>query len=243
VVLEEIMDEKLTQKIRDDFDRIALYDRPGWNHNNRYHHFLLKQLLLHCESILDIGCGTGEFSRLLAKRCDRLVAIDLSPQMIAIAKQHSQAYKNIDFQVADILQWEFPVEQFDVIISIATFHHLSLENLLPSLQTALKPGGKLIILDLVKHETIQDKLSDVVAVPLNWIWQILKNRNIKQSPEAQAAWREHFRTDEFLSLSQARHIYTKSCPDAKVRKHLFWRYSAVWEKPTATVSMIEENHD
>lgn len=74
------MDEKLTQKIRDDFDRIALLDRPGWNHNNRYHNFLLARLPLHCESILDIGCGSGEFSRLLAKRCDRVVAIDLSPQ-------------------------------------------------------------------------------------------------------------------------------------------------------------------
>jgi SAM-dependent methyltransferase len=228
------MDEKLTQKIRDDFDRIALLDRPGWNHNSRYHNFLLKQLPLDCESILDIGCGTGEFSRLLAERCDRLVAIDLSPQTIAVAKQHSQAYTNIDFQVADILKWEFPVERFDAIVSIATFHHLPLENLLPNLKTALKPGGKLVILDLVQHETMQDKLSDVVAVPLNWIWQILKNWNIKQSPEAKAAWREHFRTDKFLTLSQARCIYSKLCPDAKVRKHLFWRYSTVWEKLEAT---------
>lgn len=81
-----MIDEKLTQKIRDDFNRIALSDRSGWNHNNHYHNFLLKQLPLHCENILDIGCGTGEFSRLLAKRCDRVVAIDLSPQMITIAK-------------------------------------------------------------------------------------------------------------------------------------------------------------
>jgi 2-polyprenyl-3-methyl-5-hydroxy-6-metoxy-1,4-benzoquinol methylase len=59
---------ELMQKIRDDFDRIALHDGSEWNHNNRYHNFLLQQLPLHCESILDIGCGTGEFSRLLAKR-------------------------------------------------------------------------------------------------------------------------------------------------------------------------------
>jgi SAM-dependent methyltransferase len=98
--------------------------------------------------------------------------------MITVAKQHSQNYPNIDFQVADILQWEFPVEQFDAIVSIATFHHLPLEKLLPSLKTALKPGGKLIILDLIQHETISDKLSDVIAVPLNWIWQILKNRGV-----------------------------------------------------------------
>jgi SAM-dependent methyltransferase len=236
------MDEKLTQKIRDDFDRIALYDRPGSNNNSRYHNFLLKQLPSRCENILDLGCGTGEFSRLLAERCDRVVAIDLSPQMIAVAKQNSQAYRNIDFQVADILKWEFPVEQFDAIVSIATFHHLPLENLLPSLNTALKPRGKLVILDLIQHETIQDRLSDVIAVPLNWIWQILKNRNIQQSPEAKAAWREHFRTDKFLTLSQAQSIYTNSCLGAKVKKHLFWRYSTVWEKPAEHKLLRKEKY-
>lgn len=228
------MDEVLTQKIRNDFNCLARYDRSGWNHNNHYHKFLLKQLPLRCESVLDLGCGSGAFSRLLAERCDRVMAIDLSPQMIAVAKQDSQNYTNIDFQVADIGQWKFPVEQFDAIVSIATFHHLSLENLLPSLKTALKPGGKLVVLDLIQHETIEDRLSDVIAVPLNWIWRIFKNGNIKHSSEAKAAWQEHCRTDNYLTRSQARQIYTRSCEGAKIRKHLFWRYSAVWEKPATT---------
>ena len=95
------MDEVLTQKIREDFDRLARYDREEWNHNNHYHKFLLQQLPSHCKSVLDLGCGTGTFSRLLAERCDRIIAIDLSPQMITVAKQNSQSYTNIDFQIAD----------------------------------------------------------------------------------------------------------------------------------------------
>ena len=228
------MDEALTQKIRDDFDRLAQCDREEWNHNNHYHKFLLKQLPLHCESVLDIGCGTGAFSRLLAERCDLVVALDLSPNMIKVAKQHSREHTNIDFQVADILKWKLPVQQFDGIISIAAVHHLPLENLLPSLKNALKPGGKLVILDLLEHESLHDIISDLIAVPWNWILQILKNRQIKQSPEAKAAMREHLRTDNYLTLSQAQQIYTRSCEGAKIRKHLFWRYSAVWEKPAAT---------
>ncbi|MDF5736649.1 MULTISPECIES: class I SAM-dependent methyltransferase [unclassified Nostoc] len=84
------------------------------------------------------------------------MAIDLSPKMIEVAKQKSRQYPRIDYQVADILQWQFPVKQFDAIVSIATLHHLPLENLLPNLQAALKPGGKLVILDLLEHENIQD---------------------------------------------------------------------------------------
>jgi SAM-dependent methyltransferase len=225
------MNEILTQKIRNDFDQIALYDQEGWNHNSHYHKFLLKQLPYHCENILDIGCGTGAFSRLLAQRANRVVAIDLSANMIEIALARSTQHLNIDFQNADILNWQFPVEQFDAIVSIATVHHLPLEDLLLSLKAALKPSGKLVILDLLEYESIQDKLSDFLAVPLNWILQTFRNKH-KQSPEAAAAMREHLRTDKYLTLSQARQIYTTSLRNVKLRKHLFWRYSIVWKKPS-----------
>ena len=219
----------LSQKIRNDFDRIAMHDQEGWDHNNHYHRFLLKQLPVRYETVLDIGCGTGKFSRLLAKHADRVVAIDLSPNMIEVAKQRSRQYANIDFQVGDILQWEFPVEQLDAIVSIATIHHLPVESLLPKLKSALKPGGRLVILDLLDYENLQDSLSDLIAVPLNWIFQ-MSRKHVKPSPEAAAAMREHLRTDKYLTRSQVQRIYQTSLRGAKVRKHLFWRYSVVWEK-------------
>jgi 2-polyprenyl-3-methyl-5-hydroxy-6-metoxy-1,4-benzoquinol methylase len=111
------MNEILTQKIRNDFDRIALYEQAGWKHNSHYHGFLLKQLPFYCQIVLDIGCGTGAFSRLLAEQADRVIAIDLSPKMIKVAKQQSRQYTNIDFQIANVLNWELPLEQFDAIVS------------------------------------------------------------------------------------------------------------------------------
>ena len=224
------MSEGLTQKIRQDFDLIALHDQERWNHNNHYHRFLLKQLPAQCRTALDIGCGTGEFSRLLAQRVERVIALDLSPNMIEVAKQRSRQFPNIDFQVADIMLWEPPAEKFDLIVSIATLHHVPVESVLPNLKTALNPGGRLVILDLLKHETLQDRLSDVVAVPLNWVFRAFKNRQIQASPEAAAAMREHLRTDKYLTLAQAQQIYSRSLGGATVRKHLFWRYSTVWRK-------------
>jgi ubiquinone/menaquinone biosynthesis C-methylase UbiE len=97
-------------KIRADFDRIALLSENDWNHNDHYHDFLLKQLPPHCTYALEIGCGTGAFSRLLARHADRVLALDLSPQMIRVAKERSKQYPNIGFQVADAMTWEFPVE-------------------------------------------------------------------------------------------------------------------------------------
>jgi SAM-dependent methyltransferase len=151
--------------------------------------------------------------------------------MIEVAKQRSSQFPNIDFQVVDVLHWDVPAEKFDAIDTIATLHHMPVEHLLPTLRAALKPGGKLVILDLLEHENLQDQLSDFVAVPLNWLFQMLKNRHIRQSAEAAAAMREHLRTDQYLTLLQAQRIYIGTLRRANVRKHLFWRYSVVWEKP------------
>lgn len=221
--------ENNRQKIRHDFDRIALYDMEMWNHNNHYHSFLLKQLPNRGKIALDIGCGTGEFSRLLAQRFEEVIAIDLSPNTIQIARQRSQNYGNINYRVADILSWKLPLEQFDAIVSIATLHHLPIENLLPNLKAALKSGGKLVILDLLQNESFRDFLNDSIAVPLNKLF-LLQNRHIKQPPEAIAAMKEHLRTDEFLTLSQVKQTYLNLLNKAKIRRHLFWRYSVVWRK-------------
>jgi SAM-dependent methyltransferase len=150
--------------------------------------------------------------------------------MVEVARQRSSQCPNIDFQVADVLQREFAAESFDLIVSIATLHHLPVENLLPTLKAAVKPGGKLLILDLLEHENWRDQMSDFVAVPLNWVFQLLKNRHIKPSPEAAVAIREHLSTDQYLTFSQVRQIYTSTLRNAKIRKHLFWRYSVIWKK-------------
>ncbi|BAU14452.1 methyltransferase type 11 [Leptolyngbya sp. NIES-3755] len=221
------MDESLIERIRNDFDRIALHEQQRWDHNNHYFSFLLDQLPSSGQKVLEIGCGTGEFSRVLADRGWEVCAIDLSSNMIEIAR--SQSLSNIDFQVADVLKWEFPIEQFDVIVSIATLHHVSLELLLPKIKAALKPGGKLVILDLVEPEGI-DRLIDVVAVPLNWVYENLRNRGIKRSREAIEAMHEHLRTDRYLTISQAKEMYSRFLENVQIRRHLFWRYSAVWTK-------------
>ncbi|BAZ44912.1 hypothetical protein NIES4102_19290 [Chondrocystis sp. NIES-4102] len=225
------MDDNLINKIKQDFDRIALLEQKLWDHNRHYHSFLLKQLPIKGNIALDIGCGTGDFSRLLAQRFNKVIALDLSPTMIAIAKQRSQAYQNIEFLVGDILKWHFPLEKFDAIASIATVHHLPLDQLLPSLKSALKCQGKLVILDLVRYEYPQDILREINSLVLNPLLTILINGKLKASQEELEAWQKHASTDTYLTLTQAKEIYSNFLEKAKIMQHLFWRYSVVWQKP------------
>lgn len=126
--------------VRGDFDRIALLSDDSWNHNTRYHRFLLKHVPPDCGECLDIGCGTGAFARLLAERCEWVLGLDLSPQAIQMARERSSGIPNIDFQVADATSWDFAVERFDCIASIATLHHLPIRESLQKMASALRIG-------------------------------------------------------------------------------------------------------
>ena len=112
--------------IQADFDDLALLPADEWDHNSHYHDFLLQHVPSPCRESLEIGCGTGAFSRLLATRSDRVLALDLSPNMNRIAEEQSTHYQNINFRVADVMDHDIGVERFDCIASIATFHQLPL---------------------------------------------------------------------------------------------------------------------
>src|SRR5215207_8117861 len=79
--------------VRADFDRIALLsEQYGWSHNDHYHGFLLGQLPAQVGEALDVGCGAGAFSRLLARRSRHVLGVDLSPEMVRMARERSRAY-------------------------------------------------------------------------------------------------------------------------------------------------------
>jgi ubiquinone/menaquinone biosynthesis C-methylase UbiE len=190
----------------------------------------LKQLPPHCMEALDIGCGTGAFSRLLAQRSERVLGLDLSPRMIEIARERSRATPNVEYVVGDATAWPFPAARFDCIASIATLHHLPAETTLARMRDALKPGGTLIVLDLFQGEGLGDVLASVLAVPVDIALRLVKTGRLRQSREVRAAWAEHGRHDSYLTLAQVRQICDSVLPGAQVRKHLLWRYSITWKK-------------
>ena len=155
--------EQTLESIQSDFDRIALLDNEIWNHNAHYHRFLINQLPGSCRNVLEIGCGTGEFSRLLARRAEKVLALDLSPQMICLARERSKLYPNIDFIEGDIMTYQLPNDHFDCVASLTTLHHLPMTGILIKIKQALGRGGTFIGLDLYQRSTLADLFLDVAA--------------------------------------------------------------------------------
>ena len=223
--------------IQTDFDRLAALDSEGWTHNNHYHHFLLRHVGNGCQNALEIGCGTGAFARLLAERSQHVLALDLSPEMIRVARARSAQFPNIEFQVADAMSRNFPAAHFDCIAAIATLHHLPLHEMILKLKAALKPGGVLIVLDLFEPERnlftaagLLDTFLNIVAMGVSVNLRLIHNRRLKPPREVRAAWAAHEQHDSYPKMREIRTLCADILPGARIRKHLLWRYSIIWQR-------------
>lgn len=220
----------LTDEIREDFDRIALLTECHGGASDIYHEYVRRHLPPHCEKALEIGCGTGVFTRILAAHAQNVFAVDLSPQMIRLARQQSTDHPNIEYATTDVMRLTLPAESYDCIISLATLHHLPLEQAVSKMKDALKQDGVLIIHDLVADAGIIDRIESALAFPVSAARRFWKTGRLRAPREVRKAWREHGKGEVYLTLNEAKEMCRRYLPEAKVRRHLLWRYTVVWHK-------------
>lgn len=103
--------------------------------------------------VLDVGCGVGRWSRLLAARGATVMGVDLSPTMIAQAQRRAVIEGVADrcrFQVHDLSSLRVG-ERFDLVLGVTVLQHIldtnALRTALAALTAHLAPGGRMILLE------------------------------------------------------------------------------------------------
>jgi trans-aconitate 2-methyltransferase len=93
------------------------------------------------DRILDLGCGTGHLTRIIAESGATVVGLDSSPQMIESARRE---YPDIEFVVADAADFEFDAA-FDAVFSNAALHWVTqAESAVICISRALERGGRFV---------------------------------------------------------------------------------------------------
>jgi ubiquinone/menaquinone biosynthesis C-methylase UbiE len=103
-----------------------------------------RQLLRATDTVLELGCGTGTTALKLAPHVARMVATDLSPEMIAIAREKAaaQGCTNAEFAVAGPEDALWPDASFDAVLAFNLWHLVAdRAAALAHVRRVLKPGG------------------------------------------------------------------------------------------------------
>ncbi|HNJ40547.1 MAG TPA: class I SAM-dependent methyltransferase [Acidobacteriota bacterium] len=220
------------EKIQSDFNRIAQLTENDPPHPILYQAFLLRQVPKNCAQVLDVGCGTGNFARLLATRAEQVTGIDLSPEMIRIAQAQQPVSENIEYHCGDFFEFPFETESFDCVVSLATLHHFELQSALTRMKTILKPGGRLIIQDLRADATLIERMLSLIALSVTASQNLWRTGRLRQKREIRAAWREHAQGERYLTMAEVGELCATLLPGAVCYRHLLWRYSLVWTRPS-----------
>lgn len=104
--------------------------------------------------VADLGSGEGLLSELLARRAKKVIAVDNSEKMVAFGanKARKNKIKNLEFRLGDLENPPIDPASVDVaVLSQALHHAANPQRCIASAHAILRPGGQLLILDLLRH--------------------------------------------------------------------------------------------
>lgn len=104
--------------------------------------------------VADLGAGEGLLSELLALRCRKVIAVDNSEKIVAFgaAKAKKNGLKNLEFRLGDLQSPPIDPQSVDLVVLSQALHHAQEpDRTIAACQKILKPGGQIMILDLLQH--------------------------------------------------------------------------------------------
>ena len=110
--------------------------------------------VLNYKVVADLGAGEGTLAQLLAQRAEKVIAVDLSPKMVEFGQTLAvqNGLSNLEYRIGDIETPPIENNSLDLAVLSQALHHAEHpQRALDAALRILKPGGRLIVLDLLLH--------------------------------------------------------------------------------------------
>ncbi len=113
----------------------------------------LTSLLPPTWTVVDLGCGTGETLARLAPAVRRVIGVDQEASMLDAARARLAGHDRVELIEADLTALPLPDATADAAVCVLVFHHLpDPARALAEARRVLKPGGVLVLVDMVAHD-------------------------------------------------------------------------------------------
>ena len=122
-------------------------------YGERFHLGALAALAQSDWMVGDLGCGTGETSATLAPFVNHIIAVDASAAMLQAARKRLQSFDNVDLRRGDLEALPIDDARLDAATMMLVLHHVASPGAaIADAARVLKPGGRLLIVDMAPHE-------------------------------------------------------------------------------------------
>lgn len=200
-----------------------------WSHNDAYAAFVLR----HARAVrrrggdtaVDVGCGTGNLLSALSEIFPTAIGIEPDAGTAAAA---ARRFTGDAVQIESRPFGSEPHRAYDLITFVASLHHMPLRTALQDARAALRPGGRVVIVG-VARETSKDALRSGASLLLNPLVGLVRHPKRETSPPAhmQAPTAHPDQT-----FDEIRATASEVLPGIRMRRRLFWRYTATWQAPS-----------
>lgn len=151
------------------------------------------------DTIVDLGCGSGELSIQLSSRCKKIYAVDISTNMIDLCnkKISEKKLENITPICSGLLSYQHDSEPADIVISNVVLHHLPdfwKMIALKKINDLLKPGGKFFLFDIVYSFPVENHKENIT----NWLNGMKEKAGEKMMEESIIHVRDEFSTWDWI---------------------------------------------
>lgn len=157
------------------------------------------------EKLLDLGCGTGWATRLLARTNAgvQAVGIDASPRMIAKAEELHSFTIRARYELSPFEKLAFKTAEFDRIFSMeALYYSTDVDAALREMFRVLKPGGRAdVVMDFYKESPATECWMEIMQIPMQWL--------------GEAEWKQRFEAAGFSQVETRRVVDSRgTCDEA-----------------------------
>jgi ubiquinone/menaquinone biosynthesis C-methylase UbiE/DNA-binding transcriptional ArsR family regulator len=120
----------------------------------------LGALLPRDTTVLDLGCGTGRLAQAISPFVERVVAIDSSLEMVQAAEARLALLPNVQVQRAQMHELPLADRSVDLVLLVLVLHYVSSPAVaLQEAARVLRPGGKLLLVDMQPHSNDEYRTS------------------------------------------------------------------------------------
>ena len=110
-----------------------------------FHYKLALDYLKNPAKVLDIACGLGYGTAMLADVCREVVGADIDPAVIAMSSNKYRSLNNVNFLTADCENLPFDDNHFDAVVSFETIEHVDGDRYLSEMHRVISQGGSFIL--------------------------------------------------------------------------------------------------